>query len=196
MSISNTLLVSGRSKSRTPKNEQGAVLLIGLVMLLMVTLIGVTSMQSVTLDEKVASNMQSATLAYHGAEVGLTTCESSLLANGLPAVYNLGSMPAGWQDDLAVWANVGFEVPYQAMAPLQGGVAAQPVCVAEYVGDGGSDVDVKKFYLQDNPASRPVFRVSSWSRGGELEVEAKLESMFICPGGCAGMTVTDYDPGS
>lgn len=196
MSLSNTLLLSGKCMPRTFKKEQGAVLLIGLVMLLIVTLIGVTSMQSVTLDEKVASNMQSATLAYHGAEVGLTTCESSLLANGLTEVYNLGSMPTGWQDDLSVWSSAGFEVPYQAMTPLQGGNAAQPVCVAEYVGDGGSDVDVKKFYKQDNPASRPVFRVSSWSRGGELAVEAKLESMFICPGGCAGMTVTDYDDGS
>ena len=47
--------------------QQGAVLLTGLVLLFVITLLGVSGMQSVTLDERIISNMQSASLAFHGA---------------------------------------------------------------------------------------------------------------------------------
>lgn len=170
-----------------PNQQRGAVLLVGLVMLLIVTLIGVSSMQTVTLDEKIVSNMQNATLAYHGAEAGLSGCESNV-QEGIGDVYTLGSFPSGWREDYSgFWKVAGFPTTFTGLDPN-----APPTCVVEYVGDGGSDVDVKEFYKADNPSSRPTFRVSSYSKGGDAHVEAMVESVFVCPGGCVSVSAKAY----
>ncbi len=186
--------------------QQGAVLLVGLVMLLVVTIIGVSSMQSVTLDEKIVSNMQNATLAYHGAETALADCEADIQA-GTITPYNLGSMPAKWQYSDSVWQAGNVEVV--DFSGLNSTVSLSDTrlkqrarCLTEYVGDGGANVDVKEFYRKDNPSSRPVFRVTSWSGGGDVnaggsvQVEAMLESLFICPGGCSEVNAENYVAGA
>ena len=65
---------------RAGARQQGAVLLTGLVLLFVITVLGVSGMQSVTLDERIISNMQSASLAFHGAEAALSNCEANVQA--------------------------------------------------------------------------------------------------------------------
>lgn len=55
----------------TASRERGAVLIIGLMLLLVMTLIGVTAMQSTTLDEKISANTQYKMLTYQASETGL-----------------------------------------------------------------------------------------------------------------------------
>ena len=51
-----------------PKKQAGVVLVVALVMLVVLTLIGVTSMSSSTLEMKVASNMQQHNVAFQAAQ--------------------------------------------------------------------------------------------------------------------------------
>lgn len=173
--------------------QRGAVLITGLVLLFVITLVGVATMESVTLDEKVVSTMQSSTLAYHGAEAALANCESSLQAGSITA-FNLGSMPDGWQKNPDDWAHDNVSVvdfaAYGDSVDTKLKSAAN--CLTEFVGDGGSNIDVKQGYRADNPSSRPVYRVTARSQGGDDRTEVIMESLFVCPSGCESIESVDY----
>lgn len=58
------------------KNQQGMVLIVGLVLLTSLTLMGVMAVKMTTLDERIASNNQFRTIAFQGAESILSEISS------------------------------------------------------------------------------------------------------------------------
>jgi len=70
-------------------HQSGAVLIISLIMLLLLMLIGTTSMQSTSLEEKMAGNMRDKNLAFQVAESALKAAEASLAV--LPIFSNAGT---------------------------------------------------------------------------------------------------------
>lgn len=66
----------------TDKRQAGAVLIVSLIMLLLMTIIGVTAMQTTVLEEKMAGNTRDLTLAFEATESALRDGERWL--NGLP----------------------------------------------------------------------------------------------------------------
>ncbi len=54
-----------------PARQHGMVLVVGLLLLLVLTLLGVTAMKSSTLQERIAANDQHRTAAFQAAEFGL-----------------------------------------------------------------------------------------------------------------------------
>lgn len=61
-------------------HQRGAVLFISLIMLLVMTLIGVTGMQSSSMEEKMVANMRDINLSFQAAEAALREAETSLQA--------------------------------------------------------------------------------------------------------------------
>lgn len=57
------------------KHQSGVVLVVSLIMLLLLTLIGLSGMQSATLEEKMAANMRDRNLAFQAAEAALNDAE-------------------------------------------------------------------------------------------------------------------------
>lgn len=57
------------------RQQQGAVLLVALVMLLLLTLIGVASMRGTSLQENMASNLRDSNTSFQAAEAGLRAGE-------------------------------------------------------------------------------------------------------------------------
>lgn len=51
-----------------PRRQEGAVLFVCLVMLLLMTALGITAMQVTTLQERMAGNYESINLAFHNSE--------------------------------------------------------------------------------------------------------------------------------
>lgn len=77
--------------NRMPSNsQQGAVLVIALIMLLAMTLIGVTGLSSTTMQERMAGNMREVNIAFQAAEAALREGENYLTAATLPA-FNGGN---------------------------------------------------------------------------------------------------------
>lgn len=71
---------------RTLGNQRGAVLVVGLLLLVVLTLIGVASMQSTTLQERMAANMREQEQAFQSAEAALRSGENFLRTTAiLPA---------------------------------------------------------------------------------------------------------------
>lgn len=67
--------VSSLALSPKATGQSGAVLIISLVMLLLLTLIGTTSMQSTSLEEKMVGNMRDKNTAFQRAEAALRAGE-------------------------------------------------------------------------------------------------------------------------
>lgn len=60
--------------------QSGSVLIISLLFLLVLTLIGITSMQGTSLEEKMAGNTRGGTLAFQAAEAALRDGETSVMS--------------------------------------------------------------------------------------------------------------------
>lgn len=69
---------------RYPARQRGAVLIISLIILIVLTILGVTAMQSTTLEEKMAGNMRERDIAFQSAEAALREGESFLENVALP----------------------------------------------------------------------------------------------------------------
>ncbi len=65
---------------RSARNQQGAVLAISLLMLLVLTLIGVSGMQGTILQERMASNTRDRNIAFQAAESAMRDAEIFLNA--------------------------------------------------------------------------------------------------------------------
>lgn len=96
--------------------QRGAVLFVSLVILLVMTLIGVTAMQTTTLEEKMAGNMRDMNLAFQAAERALRAGEAEV--EGLFSTggfvddksnhkHTLGNAPNPFADD--IWTDPATE---------------------------------------------------------------------------------------
>ncbi|HWV14826.1 MAG TPA: PilX N-terminal domain-containing pilus assembly protein [Cellvibrio sp.] len=61
-----------------PAKQQGMVLIVGLVMVLLLTIIGVAAIRGSGLQESMAANMRDSNLAFQTAESALRACEADL----------------------------------------------------------------------------------------------------------------------
>jgi len=74
------------------RKQNGAVLIISLVLLLVMTLLGLTSMQSTSLEERMAGNERHANVAFQAAEAALRGAEDWLDGQNLqPTAKSDGS---------------------------------------------------------------------------------------------------------
>jgi type IV pilus assembly protein PilX len=93
------------------QRQQGAVLIVSLIVLMVMTMIGLSSMQSTTMEEKMAGNMRDQSVAFQNAEIALRAGEDYLGSPILP-VFN-GSdglyQPAdGDETDFPVWESIDW----------------------------------------------------------------------------------------
>jgi len=90
--------------------QQGAVLVVSLIVLLLMTIIGVSSIKTTTLEERMAGNLRDQNLAFQSAEAALIEGENFLENNVLivtdssSGIHDKGNAPdpfdAGtWSDD-------------------------------------------------------------------------------------------------
>ena len=80
---------------RTPHKQNGAILVVGLVMLLVLTVLGVSTMNTASLELNMAGNDQFQENAFQLAETGIDVTISQINAGGgVPAPLNPGVCPA------------------------------------------------------------------------------------------------------
>ncbi|MFL1455582.1 PilX N-terminal domain-containing pilus assembly protein [Marinobacter sp. GN3S48] len=97
-------------------NQRGAVLIVSLVILLVLTLIGVAGMNSSVMQERMASNAQNSNRTFQGAESSATALTEILMSGNLNLLQE--AMEAA--DDLSSTGSVtldaanGVQTEYQA----------------------------------------------------------------------------------
>lgn len=109
----NNLKSSFANRRLAPRSKQhGAILIFCLVFLLVLTMMGVTSMESAVLEERMAGNMQDFNAAFQAAESSLQTGENWLSGelfwpttsnDGSSTVWVRDSMDPSSSDSLHWW---------------------------------------------------------------------------------------------
>ncbi len=124
------------------KQQRGAVLVMALLMLFVLTLIGVSSINTTTMEEKMSGNTLNRHLAFQAAESVLREAEKFIQAAiiiptaqfsdaGLGGLYTLGNGPSSTEAVDPAWWTANNTVDY---ADTQQGIKTQPQYVIKYLG--------------------------------------------------------------
>ncbi len=167
-------------------NERGAVLIAGLMILLILSLIGVTAMQNTTLEERMANNFAQRDLAFQSAESALRDAEAFLGGMSITTLQALNFTATGTNglfapadaDDVPVWGSVDWfdddeTIVYSATA-LEA-VAAQPRYIVERLLPDRCEPPID----ENLPKCQMVFRVTARGVGANLSSIVLVQSTYL-----------------
>lgn len=167
--------------------QRGAALVVSLLILTVMTVIGVTGMQSTSLEEKMTGNLRNNSLAFAAAESALQHAEDLLSpARQLPTFSSSGSGgyyskdaatdPSRWK---TVWST-GNVTSYMDVTLAK--VKTLPMFIVEeltYVTPGGSSggsLEVPSEQQASPP--RAWYRITARGTGGTDNAEVILQSIY------------------
>ena len=138
-----------------PRRQQGAILVVGLVLLLVLTVLGISTMSTASLELNMAGNDQFAENAFQLAETGIDTTMSAL-NNGtpVPPPLNAGVCP-GFNPALPV--------------PAMGGAFTTRLCFQGDIPDitGGSSLGkIRQFHYLNQSQGTAQGQASSFHQQG------------------------------
>lgn len=167
--------------------QSGAVLFVGLMMLLVMSLIAVTGMQGATLEERMAGNSRDSMVALQAAEAALQAGEAFLdPVSGV--ILNMSAFDTDGDDGLydnsddELWMNINWDSNDSAghMSFNPDNVTVQPRYVIQHI----SQTQVAPKLIVENygegEAGRSVelFRVTARGTGGSNNTEVILQSIY------------------
>ena len=175
------------------RRQEGIVLFMSLVMLLLLTILGVSSIQTTSLQQRMARNANDGTLAFQAAEVALRDGEDLLEelnnltdfgdplddlegneANGYYFEAAPGD-PPNWKN-LGDWAGGGFRT---SETQITG--AEQPKYIVEHVQTIIADADALNLdnIGEDIGAGRTeVFRVTARGYGASADAQVMIQGTY------------------
>ncbi|AMO55710.1 PilX N-terminal domain-containing pilus assembly protein [Endozoicomonas montiporae] len=175
--------------------EQGSVLLVSLVLLLILTIAGLASIRVTSLEEKMTGNYRNEQLAFHSAEVGVleaesfvagtllnvsdftSTCNNGLCFDGVnhsdPGTCS-ANVSSPWQEQ-ALWSDPDR---YRTMTISLDGIAAPAKYIVEF-----------RCYLPretEGPEADPTvfddwaqfFRITVLATGGSGDARVMLQTTY------------------
>lgn len=181
------------------QHARGATLVVALIILLVMTIVGVSTMESSTLQERMAANSRQQSLAQNAAETALRTAESWMRANvdssqdvitffnGADGLYSALPRPGSVSarpllvslDDSAAWAGVGVEVDSLSDSVIK----QDPKYVIEFVGRGAL-LPTANIATQLNSGANAgnndpyFFRITAIGWGKDTKIYTVLESTY------------------
>jgi len=177
-------------RSRSPNRpsqrraQAGVALVIALVLLVLMTLVGLTAMRGVALEERMTGNTYDRSLSFQAAESALREAEA-LVQTNRPTPAALAACVAGIcgapnAADLERWLDPALPAPpnpggWQAASTVSNGpISLTPQYIVEYLGD--------TFPCQPgNPASTndcKRYRITARSAPGADRSVVMLQSVF------------------
>ncbi len=172
--------------------QGGAVLVISLIMLLLMTLIGTSGMQATSLEEKMAGNMRDRNLAFQAAESALAAGESFLgtqtnaqldALNANPNAFNCNGL-----DGLFPQSGTGCAVAQPIWENINWDANAVP-----YVGTMANLITNPRYIIESLPcrlapgsaAGSPcvtrAYRITARATGGTAEAVVIVQSVIEIP---------------
>ena len=187
-------------KIRFYKRQQGVALFMSLVMLLILTLLGLSSIQSTGMQLRMSNNARDANLAFQGAESAIREAEIFLgTVNTLLTFQNdntNGYYDAPEDGNVNIYTCSGGQVPpacfdwevptnnsrqFATVSTNIDGVFAQPKYIIEFIKTVVSDEDRLNLdnIGQDTGSGRTqIFRVTTYGTGGTETAHVMIQSTF------------------
>lgn len=158
--------------------QRGAALIVAMVMLLAMTLLGVTAVRNTTLQERMAGNLRDSNLAFQAAERALREGEAFLQEPTIPPFTGVNGLLA-MQDDAGVgsfWSSYNWAANSRASATVaDDDVVSAPRYVIEELPPvpvaGGSE----RFAPLPDVG---YFRVTAQGVGGTADAIAILQTTY------------------
>lgn len=165
-------------------HQRGAVLIVGLIFLAMLSLMGVAAYSVATQEERMSGNTRERLRAFEGAEASLRDCESVLTsAGGLPAFNGSGGMyvaPAADQPQTYETIDWTTDANVRVMPAAAGinDVARQPRCIVERV----DDIEVRPEVGELKPRETlTVYRITAVGYGANRATQVQVQTTYVRP---------------
>ena len=162
------------------RKQHGATLMISLMLLLVMTLIGVTAMGTSSLEEKMAGNARDKHLAFNAAEAALRDAERYVTEDivsvaafdgSYTGLYAVGSDPDITAD--ATWAN---SLSY---AGTIDGIKTEPKYIVEVMGNvGNEDPNIGDYSTTSGAGVITTYRITARGTGGSDNSVVMLQSYY------------------
>jgi len=172
----------------TPEKQQGAVLIVSLLILLVLTMIGITGTRTTTMEEKMVGNMRQQLISFQAAEAAIRDAENWLkpLTKEPIAVNACASPPCPvWEADiLAVrdyqangfswWQTNGVEYGTSGVQEFTE-ASADPIYIVEKFATSPKSMVMGKGKMK---SQRMVYRVNAAGVSGSNATRSMIETMY------------------
>lgn len=174
--------MTGKQRSGGRQAQRGAVLVIGLIFLALLTLMGIAAYSNATLEERMAGNTRDRMRAFEAAETALRDCEALLAGFGaLPGFDGTGGMyEAPPVTERARWESIDWTdaASVRVLAQPLPEVSLQPRCIVESmlileVPPQGGAVSGPQQRIEQT-----VYRVTAMGYGSNPVTTAMVQSTF------------------
>lgn len=162
------------------RRERGAILVSALLMLLVLTVIGVSVMQITRMQERMAGNTRDLNLAFQGAEAGLRDAEQFLwdtptiiACTDVDCVRPRSTLPVLNSQSTAWWDAQSQEYGEDGEQEMEE-LAADPQFVSEELAFVGP-------LVVDDPGGRMFYQVTSRSTGASGSTNTVLQTTYAKP---------------
>lgn len=170
----------------TSWQQRGAALITALIFLIILTLLGLTAMQTSSLEERMSGSARNRSLAIQAGEQTLRYAEQDILLSGRVRPV---AASAGCVNGICVQADVGAVQVWQDAARLANATVYNTVAMAGYVAPVLPAVDAPPTYLieyvprvnvpgEDAGSTLDYYRITSRSVGGDPNTVAFLQEIF------------------
>ena len=175
---------------RFHKSKQvGAVLFTGLIILVVLSLVAVTSMQGATLEERMAGNSKDEFIAFEAAEAALVAAEALITSGALTLTnFQVGDTDGLYKNDSDTihqdidWGSEAIDV--SEFNPAE--VTTPPKFVIQYISETAPPGENRSFRDESygEPGSSSIgnavqlFRVTARGTGGSDDTVVFLQSVF------------------
>jgi len=175
------------------KKQQGVALVITLSMLLLLTLLGVMSIQTTGMQERMARNYRDVNMAFQGAEAAVKEAEDFI-----ESVANAAAFPESDDSPLCVaglcnsedggerwsgvdWSDGSTEYVSADTTAIQLGTAAEPRYVIEYVAKVTIEQDTLNIGNVGEGGSSGrayIYRITARGTGGTAQSHAMIQALY------------------
>lgn len=179
-------------RSHQQYNQKGVVLVIGMLILIVLTLIGLTGMRMTTFEEKMSGNLKDKHIAFEAAEAAMMAAENDIETN----VISTGNFDADGSDGLfdntfvEIWKLVDWDqadssndnepIIYSAFNNTYN-VKQPPRYIIEYYGTVIDDVDklnLDNYGGNTGAGETELFRITARGTGVNNNSEVLLQSSY------------------
>ena len=161
---------------RMRNTESGAVLVIALIFLLVLTLLGITATSTSTMQERMAGNLRDNNLAFQSAEAALRDGEELLQQATIPVFGGVnGLLPLQSGSSQASFWNAWDWPGNSRTAPAVAGTAAAPQYVVEELPPVPAEGDSLRFGALPDVG---FYRVTARAVGGTTDAVSILQITY------------------
>ena len=172
----------------SPSNQRGAVLIVGLIMVLLITIIGLAAVRGSNMQEMMAGNMRDMNASFQNAEAGLRVGETNVDAAAAVAAFNgegkwldLQLPSAAWPP-VQEWDKTNWNAAGRSIEVDLAGLDTKPRYVLEElvlpVGDVAKSEGSSLGLSASAPPEPKFYRVTSRGTGSTDAAETIVQSTY------------------